>query len=107
MHPARGDDLCWADLKGCLKRLHAPAVLYTRWAQAEAAAEALDGAAALTGGQGRPLVVHFANPRKPPPGLPAEPGLAPRKLFVGQVHSSVQVPPNSSDSGGSSSDDIV
>ena len=64
------------------------AVLYTRWAQAEAAAEALDGAAALTGGQGRPLVVHFANPRKPPPGLPAEPGLAPRKLFVGQVPSS-------------------
>lgn len=61
------------------------AVLYTRWAQAEAAAEALDGAAALTGGQGRPLVVHFANPRKPPPGLPAEPGLAPKKLFVGQV----------------------
>ncbi len=62
-----------------------PAVLYTRWTQAEAAAEVLDGAAALTGGQGRPLVVHFANPRKPPPGLPAEPGLAPRKLFVGQV----------------------
>lgn len=61
------------------------AVLYTRWGQAEAAAEALDGTAALTGGHGRPLVVHFANPRKPPPGLPAEPGLAPRKLFVGQA----------------------
>lgn len=61
------------------------AVLFARWAQAEAAAEALDGTAALTGGQGRPLVVHFANPRKPPPGQMAEPGLAPKKLFVGQA----------------------
>ena len=36
-------------------------------------------------GTGRPFVVHFANPRKASPGLPADPGLAPRKLFVGQV----------------------
>lgn len=60
-------------------------MLYARWGHAEAAAEALDGTAALTAGQGRPLVVHFANPRKPPPGQPAELGLAPKKLFVGQV----------------------
>ena len=61
-------------------------VLFQRWAQAEAAAEALDGAVALeSGGQSKPLVVHFANPRRAPPGQPAEPGIAPRKLFVGQV----------------------
>jgi len=36
-------------------------------------------------GTGRPFVVHFANPRKATPGLPADPGLAPRKLFIGQV----------------------
>jgi hypothetical protein len=61
-------------------------VLFQRWAQAEAAAESLDGAVALeSGGQSKPLVVHFANPRRAPPGQPAEPGIAPRKLFVGQV----------------------
>ena len=62
-------------------------VLFQRWAQAEAAAEALDGSICLeTGGQSaKPLVVHFANPRRAPPGQPAEPGIAPRKLFVGQV----------------------
>lgn len=69
----------------CARALVVNAVLYDRWAQAEAAAEALDGNPALTAGQGRPLVVHFANPRKPPPGQPAELGLAPKKLFVGQV----------------------
>lgn len=61
-------------------------VLFQRWSQAEAAAEALDGQLCLeTGGQRKPLVVHFANPRRAPPGQPAEPGIAPRKLFVGQV----------------------
>lgn len=61
-------------------------VLFQRWAHAEAAAEALDGQLVLeTGGQRKPLVVHFANPRRAPPGQPAEPGIAPRKLFVGQV----------------------
>ncbi|KAK9821938.1 hypothetical protein WJX81_005523 [Elliptochloris bilobata] len=62
-------------------------VLYARWSQAEAAADHLDGVSLPQGGGavGRPLVVHFANPRRAPPGQPAEPGVAPRKLFVGQV----------------------
>lgn len=60
-------------------------VLFSRWAEAEAACS-LDGSVVLeSGGQSKPLVVHFANPRRAPPGQPAEPGIAPRKLFVGQV----------------------
>lgn len=59
-------------------------VLYARWSQAEAASQALNGHTAVIGGQSRPLVVHFANPRRSPQG-PPEPGIAPRKLFVGQV----------------------
>ena len=58
-------------------------VLFTRWAHAESAAAALDGVDALA--RGRALVVHFANPRRAAPGAPPEPGIAPRKLFVGQV----------------------
>ena len=59
-------------------------VLYSRWAHAEAACTALDGADALS--CGRALVCHFANPRRGGgPGAPPEPGIAPRKLFVGQV----------------------
>ena len=59
-------------------------VLYSRWAHAEAACTALDGADALA--RGRALVCHFANPRRGGgPGAPPEPGIAPRKLFVGQV----------------------
>jgi hypothetical protein len=58
-------------------------VLFQRWAHAEAAAEALDGVACLGGSKA--LVVHFANPRRAPPGQQPEPGIAPRKLFVGQV----------------------
>ena len=65
-------------------------VLYARWAQAEAASQALNGHSALIGGQSRPLVVHFANPRRSPQG-PPEPGIAPRKLFVGQVQPSLSI----------------
>ena len=64
-------------------------VLFAKWGEAEAAAEMLEGTTRLSGGQGRPLVVHFANPRKMPPGQPPEGGLAPKKLFVGQVHKSL------------------
>jgi len=62
-------------------------VLFARWSQAEAAADNLDGVSLPQAGGaiGRPLVVHFANPRRAPPGQPAEPGVAPRKLFVGQA----------------------
>ena len=59
-------------------------MLYQRWSQAEAAAEALNGKTGQLLGQTRPLVVHFANPRRNPSG-PSEPGIAPRKLFIGQV----------------------
>lgn len=58
-------------------------VLYSRWAHAEAAVAALDGVDAFARGRG--LVVHFANPRRPAPGAPAELGIAPRKLFVGRL----------------------
>ena len=77
LHMLKGSD---GKPRGCAM------VLFQRWAQAEAAAEALDGQLCLeTGGQRKPLVVHFANPRRGPPGQPTEPGIAPRKLFVGQV----------------------
>lgn len=67
--------------------LGGPQVLFARWSQAEAAADSLDGVSLpqAGGAVGRPLVVHFANPRRAPPGQPAEPGVAPRKLFVGQA----------------------
>ena len=59
-------------------------VLFARWSQAESAADALNGKTGQLLGQTRPLVVHFANPRRSPQG-PPEPGIAPRKVFVGQV----------------------
>ena len=62
-------------------------VLFQRWSQAEQAAEALNGKANQLLGQTRPLVVHFANPRRNPQG-PPEPGIAPHKLFVGQARRS-------------------
>ena len=74
-----------------LSTLLCDAVLFAKWGEAEAAAEMLEGTTRLSGGQGRPLVVHFANPRKMPPGQPPEGGLAPKKLFVGQVHNSLSI----------------
>lgn len=62
-------------------------VLYEKFAEAEAAMEAHNGITVLEGGKGRPLVVHFANPRKGGPGQVAEAGIAPKKLFIGQVGS--------------------
>ena len=76
LHLLRGSD---GKPRGCAM------VLFSRWAEAEAACS-LDGSVVLeSGGQSKPLVVHFANPRRAPAGQPAEPGIAPRKLFVGQV----------------------
>lgn len=60
-------------------------VQFKRWAEAEAAMDALNGTSPLEGGKGRPLVVHFANPRRPVGNQATEPAIAPRKLFVGQV----------------------
>lgn len=54
-------------------------VTFDKWAQAEAAVEALHGTCSL-GGQ-KPLVVRFADP---PKGDDAR-GIFPKKLFVGQV----------------------
>ncbi len=75
----RGPD---AKSRGCAM------VQYGRWAAAEAAAEALDGAAPFGAApRGRPIVVHFANPRRAGAAAagPPEAAIAPRKLFVGQV----------------------
>ena len=45
-----------------------------------------DGKTVLDGGKGRALVVHVANPRKAgPTGMAPEQGVAPKKIFVGQV----------------------
>jgi RNA recognition motif-containing protein len=64
-------------------------VLFSRWGEAERAMEGLNGRQNLWGGPqantSRPLVVHFANPRRSVPGQPQEHGIAPRKLFVGQA----------------------
>ena len=61
-------------------------VLFDRWSSAEAAMEKHDGKTVLDGGKGRALVVHFANPRKAgPTGMAPEQGVAPKKIFVGQV----------------------
>lgn len=60
-------------------------VQFKRWAEAEAAMDDLNGTSPLEGGKGRPLVVHFANPRRTVGNQAAEPAIAPRKLFVGQV----------------------
>ena len=77
LHLVKGPD---GKSRGCAM------VLYEKWSQAEAAMEAHDGKTVLEGGKNRPLVVHFANPRKAnPAGLPPEQGVAPKKVFVGQV----------------------
>lgn len=60
-------------------------VQFKRWAEAESAMDALNGTSPLEGGKGRPLVVHFANPRRSVGNQVSEPAIAPRKLFVGQV----------------------
>ncbi len=60
-------------------------VQFKRWAEAEKAMAALNGTSPLEGGKGRPLVVHFANPRRTVGNQQEEQAIAPRKLFVGQV----------------------
>ncbi|KAL6774510.1 CRB3 [Auxenochlorella protothecoides x Auxenochlorella symbiontica] len=60
-------------------------VQYKRWADAERAAAGVNGTSPLEGGRGRPLVVHFANPRRLVGSAAAEPAITPRKLFVGQI----------------------
>jgi len=65
--------------KGCAM------VQYQRWAEAEAAIKAINATCPLDGGKGRPLVVHFANPRRASGVQGAEPAIAVRKLFVGQI----------------------
>lgn len=57
-------------------------VLFDRWSEAEAAIEAHDGKTVL---DGRTLVVKVASPRR----QPSETGIAPKKLFIGQVLCSV------------------
>lgn len=60
-------------------------VQFKSWSEAEKAMESLNGTSPLEGGKGRPLVVHFANPRRTANSQTTEPAIAPRKLFVGQV----------------------
>lgn len=60
-------------------------VEYKRWTDAEQAMATLHGNNPFEAGSGRPLVVHFANPRRTVPGQSNEQAIAPRKLFVGQV----------------------
>ena len=66
--------------KGCAM------VQFQRWAEAEAAMDGVNGTSPWEPpSKARPLVVHFANPRRAPTGQPSEPAITPRKLFVGQV----------------------
>lgn len=60
-------------------------VQFKRWADAERAMNEVSGTSPLEGGKGRPLVVHFANPRRTMGSQAAENAIAPRKLFVGQI----------------------
>jgi len=77
LHLVKGPD---GKSRGCAM------VLFDRWSSAEAAMEKHDGKTVLDGGKGRALVVHFANPRKAgPTGMAPEQGVAPKKIFVGQV----------------------
>ena len=77
LHLVKGPD---GKSRGCAM------VLFDRWTSAEAAMEKHDGKTVLDGGKGRALVVHFANPRKAgPTGMAPEQGVAPKKIFVGQV----------------------
>lgn len=68
--------------KGCAM------VQFAKWAEAEAAMETVNGTSPLEGGKGRPLVVHFANPRRAGgagvgSGGAAEAAIAPRKVTGG------------------------
>lgn len=45
----------------------------------------VNGTSPLESGKGRPLVCHFANPRRTMGSQMSETAIAPRKLFVGQV----------------------
>eukprot|EP00887_Chlorella_sp_A99_P006321 scaffold3.g6321.t1 len=65
--------------KGCAM------VQFGKWAEAEAAMESVNGTSPLENGKGRPLVVHFANPRRMGSSQAAEVAIAPRKVFVGQI----------------------
>lgn len=61
-----------------------PQVLYEKWSHAEAAVETEQGKSSLGGS--KPLVVKFADPPKRASAGPgASVGIAPKKLFVGQV----------------------
>ena len=81
LHLVKGPD---GKSRGCAM------VLFDRWSSAEAAMEKHDGKTVLDGGKGRALVVHFANPRKAgPTGTAPEQGVAPKKIFVGQVVSAL------------------
>lgn len=61
-------------------------VQFKRWADAERAMHSVNGTTPLDSGKGRPLVCHFANPRRAAAGSQtSESAIAPRKLFVGQV----------------------
>ncbi|PRW59813.1 CUGBP Elav-like family member 2 isoform X2 [Chlorella sorokiniana] len=61
-------------------------VQFKRWADAERAMHSVNGTTPLENGKGRPLVCHFANPRRAAAGSQtSESAIAPRKLFVGQI----------------------
>jgi RNA recognition motif-containing protein len=75
VHVVKGSD---GKSKGCAM------VTFTRWSDAEAALDKHNGTTILPGGRSRPLIVSFANPRRLPNGE-SEPGIAARKLFVGQA----------------------
>lgn len=80
----------YGNIKNCVIITHADGrskgaamVLYDTWAEAELAIETENGTMNLGGS--RPLVVRFADPPKRGDGPIM--GIAPRKLFVGQVRS--------------------
>lgn len=60
-------------------------VQFKRWADAERAMHGVNGTSPLDTGKGRPLVCHFANPRRTVGSQMSETAIAPRKLFVGQI----------------------
>jgi hypothetical protein len=65
-------------------------VLFDKWSQAEAAVESEQGKSSLGGS--KPLVVRFADPprRGGAGGGPGAAGIAPKKLFVGQVRGGIR-----------------
>jgi CUG-BP- and ETR3-like factor len=66
--------------KGCAK------VLFERWSEAEAACDEQNGSTSLGGT--KPMVVKFADPPKRGGPDGSSGGIAPKKLFVGQVRRS-------------------